>query len=292
MSEFELSPEDDRFLIDVARHVRNNPHLYQEAGQWLDREYSPEECRKRELKRAERERKYLPPGVGKPLAKRHTDSELFRISSALKDVVESDKEAGVRVRTWEESAQVLLLCWLLTDPDAHQFRPILCELQQWPWDAPYTKKDGFSRLFARYVDWESWLDLCRRAWAARPSGKDGCPTTTPGGSEIDGGAEDLATIPKPVKPDGATERPNFLWWDKKRHELPPRSWQLLNYVLSCDGSAVPADDVFDRVYNGETDNESTLRADISKLNTVLMRISGEASTKLKLAYKQGHVTKS
>ena len=71
--------------------------------------------------------------------------------------------------------------------------------------------------------------------------------------------------------------------------LPPHIWKLLNYMK--DKSIAKADDIYHDAYNGDIDNENTLRAYRSKLNSQLLNISPEAHRLLHLSFKQGYVTR-
>lgn len=83
-------------------------------------------------------------------------------------------------------------------------------------------------------------------------------------------------------PDGP-HPPNVFVWKGEQHSLAPRLWQLLNHMWNRDRS--PVQDVW------EHDSEiadSSVRSDVSKLNTRLLDIG----VPLSFSTKQGYVIKS
>lgn len=70
-----------------------------------------------------------------------------------------------------EARRVLLMTWLMTDPDADNAQLGLTEFEDWPWEAENDEAHIRSRRFAsdwwRYPSegYEKWRDLTRRAWA-------------------------------------------------------------------------------------------------------------------------------
>ncbi len=177
MADYEPTVDEVRFLHELNQHVRSNPHLYRSAGQWLDREYSDEACWRREVEKVDRDNREVsthhPDYKFELRERRIVEGKFSRLIEAVGDFLQRDSVL-ITASTWEVSSRVLLLCWLLTDEDAHGFIPRLCEFQEWDWEDDRDEK--FSRLWAQIVlpnavDWQEWLDLCRKAWVTRPDEK-------------------------------------------------------------------------------------------------------------------------
>jgi hypothetical protein len=80
------------------------------------------------------------------------------------------------------------------------------------------------------------------------------------------------------------ESPCWLWWQNRRHELPPRLWQ----VLAClwDRGNVAVEDLVESVWiaEGEPVSDKTIRSTISLLNTRLARIGVPRQYRLRRGY--------
>ena len=182
MTDFEPTVEDARFLHELRQHVRANPSLYRAAGAWLDQEYSAEACWRREVERVELENRewsaHHPDHQFEPREKRIVEAKLCRICEAVNCLIQDDSGL-VTAPTWDIASRLLLLCWVLTDEAAHEFKPRLCEFQGWGWDGDPDQQ--FSRLWSQAVlpkaaDWRKWLDLCRKAWVTLPDATDRSPS--------------------------------------------------------------------------------------------------------------------
>jgi len=173
VSNYQPTKEDYRFFSELSADVRSHPDLYQFAGKWLDRTYSAEAFWQQEIEEAERPNREHPlANHREPREKHIVESKFSRICTAVRDFLKNENQM-ITVPTWEESARVLLLCWLLTDEAAHRFQPKLCEFQDWGWDGD--PDEQFSRQFSQATTlsysehWKRWLSLCSKAWMARPN---------------------------------------------------------------------------------------------------------------------------
>ena len=177
------SPEDVQFFQQIAEHIKGDPDGYREAGEWLDREYGNEAFwrrHRRELRELigkekagtlaaggrEGLKKIRSWPRGSPERKRRTFLELRRFTAATK-LYFDDLPAFT---TDTEARRILLMTWLMTDPDADKARLGLTEFEDWPWEVEEQDTHFASRRFAsdwwRYPSegYFKWRDLARRAW--------------------------------------------------------------------------------------------------------------------------------
>lgn len=143
-------------IRQIALDVRSRPALYAEAGSWLDREYGAENCRRRH---AEDERVKLSGSV------RTFDSR----SGCFMQAVWNWLDAAPDFLRGHDAAVIVLMTYLMIEPDADQ-RPLgLGGFESWPWGQRDSFLDPGSRQWAAalligYGRWADWMKLARRAW--------------------------------------------------------------------------------------------------------------------------------
>ena len=94
MSDFVPTTEDSKFLKGLSDHVRTNPDVYQDAGRWLDKEFSAAACWRRKKRKAKQSQRG-------PKERRIIESPMNRICVAVRNLMGKDA-AFVTVPTWDE----------------------------------------------------------------------------------------------------------------------------------------------------------------------------------------------
>jgi hypothetical protein len=76
-------------------------------------------------------------------------------------------------------------------------------------------------------------------------------------------------LPPPADHADGPAPPNLFWWQRQRHELAPRLWQMLSAIWGRD--TIPIEEVRQRVWGdeGEDVEDSTIRSTLSDLNARL-----------------------
>ena len=157
MADYTLTDGDIQLTGDVRNLVRCHPDTFRDAGAWLDRQYSFEKCWKRdqEFYRANN-------------ALDRFDADLWqsknvRLRVAIAELLEVARANDILLPTVNTAYRVLLICWLLTDPQTNQYKPKLTEFQNWsigslPHDLMHICSDAI------VSDLERWMALCHKAW--------------------------------------------------------------------------------------------------------------------------------
>ena len=179
-------------------HVRGNPDEYRDAGAWFDDHYSYAACRRRaEVDRAQ-VRKDCPVGapIRRATTRRGDYTPTARLARVCRDLRGKylDKtgalDAGLAMSMdMEDARRILILAWLLFDPDAHLIKPALCDFATLPWafDAVVNRVpfQGRQNISDRLAD-DPWAKLASVA-GAKVMGE-----APPAGSTTPMSCEDLA----------------------------------------------------------------------------------------------------
>ena len=161
VAEYTLTDNDIQLIGDVRSLVRGNPDKFSEAGVWLDHHYSFMRC-------AVRDRKfYRTNNALDQFDVERSQSKNLRLRAVVSDLLEGPRANAILLPTVDTAYRVLLICWLLTDPEANEYKPKLTEFQDWSLgslshDLMQLCSDGV------VSDWEQWWVLCRKAWQVVP----------------------------------------------------------------------------------------------------------------------------
>jgi len=182
-----LTKKDHRLLRRIAREVRSHPEKYRSAGKWLDEHCSKEAWLKREESRLEdveeelrKFRKLPQEQYANPTAIREENRNAIReiikrgeVSQRrlLSDAVEclEKKYGGAALATSpEDGRRVLLISWLMYDPDTEAVGGTITKFALWAWksqdDDDYigSREDAANSFWLRPGS-ERWKELAR--WA-------------------------------------------------------------------------------------------------------------------------------
>ena len=164
VAEYTLTDDDIRMIGDVRNLVRTEPDKFCDAGKWLDHNHSF-------IRRAARDRRFY----RKNNALDHFDAERWqsknlRLRVAVTDLLEVAQANAILLPTVDTAYRVLLICWLLTDPEADDFKPELTKFQDW---SVGEASHDLMQLCSDTVipAWERWWVLCRRSWQVVQPGK-------------------------------------------------------------------------------------------------------------------------
>ena len=196
-----LNPEEDRRVVEIARAIRRGPQRYLEAGQRLDAQfYSPGAFAGREALKLRQQlagEAELPPGAAAARRKRWRDDRtarrqggpnwrrsrlplVDRLSGAVRQMLELAETGEARHLTSDQAARVLVLTWLMTDPEADQVTVEVSRFQRWPWnevaeglaEQRYGRRFVVEQQFYHFSGAEQrrtrWFELVERSWLRRP----------------------------------------------------------------------------------------------------------------------------
>ncbi|HWE95463.1 MAG TPA: hypothetical protein VG269_15955 [Tepidisphaeraceae bacterium] len=140
----------------IAEDIKARPHLYANAGRWLDREYDLMICRRRDAESGSCQRN----GKCKTFA-----DPLSRFMQAVWDRLASREE----ILTNNDAAVVLLMTYLMTEPDADGWPLSLTDFEVWPWGRPGSLTLCGGRHWPQsYLRgegrWGEWVELAKKAW--------------------------------------------------------------------------------------------------------------------------------
>ena len=180
MAGFQRKEQD--LFFEIARDIKTSPEKYREAGKQLDKFYSKDEYwanREIELTCC---KAYLNPEA--PLHKewgqeflKHQKERKKELELLLK--VKDNSPLALRLRdVWEflevnytltsslgdnEAKTILLIVWLLTDPDADKANLNLTQFENWPWGLELGQiTEEFSQI--RGILAKSWWLNSKRNW--------------------------------------------------------------------------------------------------------------------------------
>ncbi len=124
---------------------------------WLDHNYSFRRCAVRDRKFYRANNALDRFGAARWKSKNH------RLRAAITDLLEVARANAILLPTVNAAYRVLLIWWLLTDPQTNDYKPELTEFQDWSvWSASHDLMQICSDGLVS--DWEQWLMLCRKAW--------------------------------------------------------------------------------------------------------------------------------
>jgi hypothetical protein len=177
-NEKSISPEDRDLFHKITQDIKDNPSKYHEAGKWLD-EYCSEEAYWRrqekeleELRRKEREFPIYPiPGqvrdLEQEIEKKRTPALLLRFQEARDYLLEKYKDQPFIPEN--DAKKIIIIVWLLTDPDAEKSNLNITELENWSWE-PLDDVTKLSRGYANFLwfyggkVYNPWMKLVCVAW--------------------------------------------------------------------------------------------------------------------------------
>jgi len=173
-----VSAQDHGLFHEIAKEVRNNPAKYNEPGKWLD-EYCSEGAywhrQQNELKRLQAEEKKFPTlPIVKELRQleeeiriKRTPALIIRFQEARNYLLE--KYEDQQFIPQDDAKKIVVLTWLLTDPDAEKSNLEVTELERWPWeptdDITKMSRGAAQSLWVQSeVGYERWMKLVRISW--------------------------------------------------------------------------------------------------------------------------------
>lgn len=174
-----VTPEDHELFRDIAKEIRNNPGKYSEAGKWLD-EYCSEtgywqrqENKLKELQAQEKRFPTLPIAqhvrqLEKDIEVRRTPALIIRFQEARNNLIEKYKDQQFIPE--DDSKKIIIIAWLLTDPDAEKSNLKITQLKEWSWE-PIDDVTKLSRGYANFLWFQGgkaygpWMNLIRIAWS-------------------------------------------------------------------------------------------------------------------------------
>ena len=145
---------DERTLYArVAEHVRTHPRVYRQAGAWLDTDFGRKAW---EIGQAQNSK----PHSENPPLTRWEYNRLNLIWRAWENIL---KDQPGRI-TQDLATRILLITWLLWDPDANCAKLGITEFEKWPWGpADFVKRRGY-HLYRRYAAlW--WIHTRYAIWS-------------------------------------------------------------------------------------------------------------------------------
>lgn len=175
----EITVKHHVLFKDIKGDILANSNDYAAAGKWIDEYCSVEsywQKRESKLKQLTKLREYhkkdsrLHSEIAdlKKELKEKQDQSLFKRSANIYDYwIEKNKEDDFLSKS--DSRCVLLLTWLMTDPDAHKENTGLCELANIPWD---TEPDWEGRSHFKVGNIGEFTNMAETAFEKVVSVKD------------------------------------------------------------------------------------------------------------------------
>ena len=185
-NEKSISPEERDLFHKVAQDIKDRPARYREAGKWLD-EYCSEEAYWRrqekelkELRRKEREFSIWPipkqvRQLEQEIEQRRTPALAVRFQEARDYLFEKYKQQQFIPE--DDAKRIILIAWLLTDPDAEKADLAITELEKWTWE-PIDDALKMSRGYANFSWFHGgrvygpWMNLVRIACVKLKRGRE------------------------------------------------------------------------------------------------------------------------
>ncbi len=204
---------DVRFFQQVAADIKARAEFYRDAGEWLDENFSNDAFQRRERARwkellgKEKSGELSPAGKrflenqrAKPKAQTERARKSFLALRRFNEATGTYRKRPPAFPTVQEAKRILLMTWLMTDPEAEHAGLRLTEFESWAWDTDRDEHEIQSRRYAsdwwRYPSdaYDAWVDLARRAWATTEPMREPAPNVKHGdagggGAAGDGGAE-------------------------------------------------------------------------------------------------------
>ncbi len=179
-----VTPEDYELFIEIAKDIKANPAKYMEAGKWLD-EYCSEDAywqrQKDNLNKLQAQIHTLPVELDtkrlkKEFEVRRTPAFLIRFQEAKNSLIE--KYEDQQFIPEDDGKCIILITWLLTDPDAEKSNFNITQIEKWSWE-PMDDVTKMSRGYASFLCFHGgkvygpWMNLVRIAWSKLAEGMDG-----------------------------------------------------------------------------------------------------------------------
>jgi hypothetical protein len=178
-----FSEVETKLFSDISAYIQAKPKRFRGAGKWLDECCSEKSYRNRikeKLEDIEENRQIIPDYVYES-EKKSLEAKLEngRVPSVLSCFGEVRRELFEKYKdevfiSVDVARRVLLIAWLLSDPDAEQKNLGIAELEKWPWE-PIDDVTKMSRGFASDLFRQnlSDLSLVRRSWEKVGGGRTG-----------------------------------------------------------------------------------------------------------------------
>lgn len=173
-----LTAEDHKLFLDIAKEIRKNPPKYHEAGKWLD-EYCSDDAywqrQQTKLEESHRKKTDFPvlenirrlEQIELKIKERQSPALYIRFKEAQNYLLKKYKNEQFIPE--DDAKQIILITWLLTDPDAEKADIGITKFEKWLCD---TTNDitKISRRFALSLwiqnkdGYKNWMKLVRVAW--------------------------------------------------------------------------------------------------------------------------------
>lgn len=173
-SNHRFSDEERNLFKSFADHIQANPGDYKEAGEWLD-EYCSESAywRRQDNKLEELKKKHTQfPVLAHQITTKDLENRIKekRTPALIKRFQEArnyllDKYSDEEFVSKEIAAKVIVITWLLTDPDADKKKLGITRLETWPWE-PIDDVSQMTRSYAGFLfaqNKDAWMSLFRIA---------------------------------------------------------------------------------------------------------------------------------
>ncbi len=154
-----LTSEDYKLFDAIAKDIKNNPTKYIESGKWLD-EYCSEDAywqrQENKLKELREQQKKIPvlpivqqvKQLEEEIEIRRTPALLVRFQEARGYLLEKYKDQSFIPE--DVAKKIIIITWLLTDPDAEKANLGITQFENWSWE-PIDDVTGLSRGFAQFL---------------------------------------------------------------------------------------------------------------------------------------------
>lgn len=175
------SIEDAEFFSTLVRAVRKYPERFRRGGEHLDSEYGIEAVRSRLLARATECKAVESAATVQAAEDDRRKAENLTLAECMVEAIcdlrpaETGVEGGearpshasMNVLDGAACEAVLILTWIMFDPEAHAFKPRLCEFQSLPWDFEIDEEaiQASRQLVSDSRLDRYWVQRARLAWA-------------------------------------------------------------------------------------------------------------------------------
>lgn len=173
-----LTAEDHKLFLDIAKEIHKNPTEYREAGKWLDEYCSNDAYWQRQgtkLKELQQKKKDFPvltnirsvEQLERKIKERKSPALYIRFKEAQNHLLKKYKNEQFIPE--DDAKQIIIITWLLTDPDAEKADLVITEFEKWLWDT----NDDINKISRRFAQslWiqseaghKSWMKLVLIAW--------------------------------------------------------------------------------------------------------------------------------
>ncbi len=173
-----VCPQDRELFHNIAKEIRNNPDKYLETGKWLDKYCSEDAYWQRQedkLHKIGRDSSFKTYSeawkahrLEQEIRERRIPALLIRFQEARDYLLEKYKDEQFILE--EDAKRIILITWLLTEPDAEKSNLDITKLEKWLWE-PTDDITKMSRGSAQSLwvqiraGYELWMKLVRVAWS-------------------------------------------------------------------------------------------------------------------------------